>query len=115
MDILFQGGLIIFHRKQIVGMLLLHEKTGGLLLGMQRISGDDTTGKVKIFQQGSHGGNFITFGGDGLLGDYDAFFMEKGGYLTRCVCFPSVAVDPRAVLPSRAMALPATGAWVINH
>jgi len=63
--------------------------------------------------QGADSADFVAFGGGNLLGDHDSFLRRNA--VTRCVYFPSFEVAPRAVLPLRTMALPATGAWVFSN
>ena len=76
-DVLAQRGLIVLGDEKVVGLFILDEITGGILLGMQRIGRDHSSLDRQGIKKLGEFGNFIGLLFDSDLAQHDRFLMEN--------------------------------------
>ena len=74
---LFEGGLIIFYGKEIIGVLFVDDEVSGVFLRVQGIEGNDTALNIERFKELSGNGDFVGRACNFALGNNDTFLVEK--------------------------------------
>lgn len=61
-DVLAQGGLVVFHRQQIVRAVFEDQLPRGLILGVQRVQGHGAAGQVQFAKEFAGHGDLVGLG-----------------------------------------------------
>ena len=64
LNVLAQGGLVVFDREQIVGSVFQNQFPGGLVLGVQGVQRDGAPGQIQFPEELARHRDFIGFGSD---------------------------------------------------
>ena len=76
--------LVVLHREEVVGFLLLDDEAGGFRLGVQRVERDYRAFDVEILEQRRYAWYLVGLVGHPLLGDQGSLLMGKRAEKVRC-------------------------------